>query len=288
MRTELEKVNDIPSARLARIRLALGEYDQAEKLARDLIKADSGQVLPYALLTDILAQAGKPDEALKAFEQLRQRSAGVDLDLPAFVRLTPLALRAKLPKDWRAPRTVSPDVGDRPDLAKLGPFRWQPYAAPDFSLLDQNHQTISLESRHGKPVLVVFYLGAGCAGCMTQLNTFAPLTNAYADAGIEIIAVSTDTSEGLAKTFEHAKDASGFPFKIASDHELGAFHAYRAFDDFESIPLHGTFLIDGAGLVRWQNISYQPFTEAKWLLEESKRLLAIPAQPDAATAAVRP
>jgi peroxiredoxin len=288
VRTELEKLNDIPSARLARIRLALGEYEQAEKLARDLIKADSGQVLGYALLADVLAQAGKPDEALKAFEQLRQRSAGLDLDLPAFIRLTPLALRAKLPKDWRAPRTVAPDVGERPDLAKLGPFRWQPYAAPDFSLADQNHQPLSLESRHGKPVLVVFYLGAGCSGCMTQLNTFAPLTQAYADAGIEIIAVSTDTPEGLAKTFEHAKDAAGFPFQIASDHDLAAFHAYRAFDDFESIPLHGTFLIDGTGLVRWQNISYQPFTEAKWLLDEAKRLLAIPAQPGAATVAARP
>jgi hypothetical protein len=40
------------------------------------------------------------------------------------------------------------------------------------------------------------------------------------------------------------------------------------------MPLHGTFLIDGKGRVRWQEISYEPFMDAKFLLEESKRLLA--------------
>lgn len=284
VREELPKAKDIPSARLARIHLALGDPAKAEQLARDLIKADSGQVLPYALLADILAQAGKADDALKTFQQLRERSADLDLDLPAFRRLTSLAERAKLPADWRAPHTVAPDVGQRPDIAKLGPFRWQPYAAPDFALPDRDQQTVALASRRGKPVLVVFYLGAGCSHCIQQLNTFAPLAKDYADAGIEIIAVSTDTVDGLHKTFDQAKDAAGFPFKIVSDHSLGAFHAYRAFDDFESMPLHGTFLVDATGLVRWQNISYQPFTEAKWLLDEAKRLLATPTLPAAATA----
>jgi hypothetical protein len=51
------------------------------------------------------------------------------------------------------------------------------------------------------------------------------------------------------------------------------------------MPLHGAYLIDAAGYVRWQNISYQPFSDAKWLLEEARRLLAIPLGPAAATAA---
>lgn len=286
-REELAKAKDIPSARLARIHLALGDPAKAEPLARDLIKADSGQVLPYALLAHILAQADKTDDALKAFQQVRERSADIDLDLPAFARLAPHAEKLQLPKDWRTPRTIAPDVGERPDLAKLGPFRWQPYHAPDFSLPDRDGKPVSLASRRGKPVLVVFYLGAGCSHCIQQLNTFAPLAKDYDAAGIEIIAVSTDTIDGLHKTFDQAKDAAGFPFQIVSDHALGAFHAYRAFDDFEGMPLHGTFLIDATGLVRWQNISYQPFTEAKWLLDEAKRLLAVPMLPSSATTAVK-
>ena len=52
------------------------------------------------------------------------------------------------------------------------------------------------------------------------------------------------------------------------------FKQYRAYDDFEKQPLHGTFLIDRVGLVRWQDISYEPFEEVEFLLNESKRLLA--------------
>ena len=134
-------------------------------------------------------------------------------------------------------------------------------------------------------MLIVFYLGSGCAGCMEQLNVFAPKAKAFADAGVQVIAVSTDSADGLQKTLEKAKDGQAFGFPIVSDSGLGAFKAYRAFDDFEHIPLHGTFLVDGAGCVRWQDIGYQPFRDADWLLEESKRLLSVPvAAPSAATA----
>ena len=56
------------------------------------------------------------------------------------------------------------------------------------------------------------------------------------------------------------------------------------FDDFENQPLHGTFLIDRDGLVRWQDISYEPFSEVDFLLKEAKRLLRLPTQPTATVA----
>ncbi|MDB5302233.1 MAG: bcp 5, partial [Phycisphaerales bacterium] len=42
------------------------------------------------------------------------------------------------------------------------------------------------------------------------------------------------------------------------------------------VPLHATFLIDAQGLVRWQDISAEPYTDTKFLLGEAKRLLAQP------------
>jgi alkyl hydroperoxide reductase subunit AhpC len=80
----------------------------------------------------------------------------------------------------------------------------------------------------------------------------------------------------LHKTFAHSKSNDGFPFPILSDGTLATFKAYRAFDDFENQPLHGTFLIDGSGFVRWQDISAQPFTSGTWLLAEARRLLSLP------------
>ena len=281
----LADARDIPAERRARIHFAIGEKDEAVKLAKQASDPDPEQVQPLANLAGVLWRAEKKDEARAAFEKLRQLSAQLDLDLPVFEQLAPIAAELKLAKDWRVPATAAADIGTRPDLAALGPFHWQPYAAPTWSLPDSDGKPHALADYQGKPVLVVFYLGSGCAFCIEQLNIFAPLTKEYADAGIQIIAVSTDSAAGLRKTFDQATDKAGFPFPIVADDGFGAFKAYRAFDDFEHIPLHGAYLIDGAGFVRWQNIGYQPFRDAAWLLGESKRLLTVPAEEKAGTAA---
>jgi peroxiredoxin/tetratricopeptide (TPR) repeat protein len=272
----LEKARDLPTERRARVMFALGDKAEAVKLAREVADADPAQVEPLANLADILWRTNQPQPARETFEKLRKLSASIDLDLPVFARLAPIAADLKLPNDWRVPAVVAADAGVRPDIHSLGPFRWQPYAAPSWSLLDNVGVRQSLADYRGKPVLVIFYLGSGCGHCIEQLNVFAPMTGEFADAGIPMVAVSTDSPEGLNKTFELAKDAGGFPFPIMSDVGLEVFKAYRAYDDFEHIPLHGIFLIDGAGLVRWQDIGYQPFREAKWLLGEAKRLLSVP------------
>ena len=68
-----------------------------------------------------------------------------------------------------------------------------------------------------------------------------------------------------------------FPFPLACDPKLDSFKAYRAYDDFEGMALHSTALIDADGLLRWQDISYEPFADVEWLLAECQRLLALPA-----------
>jgi len=286
-RKQLDLVKDLPGIWQARVRIQLGDFDKAESLAREAIKADPGQVLSHAVLVDALWQAGKRDAARAAFEALRERSSQLDLDIPAFARLAPVVAELNLPTDWRPGLSVPADAGERPEIANLGPFRWHPYDASDWSLPDQRNQAISLAQFKGKPVLVVFYLGAGCSHCIEQLNILTPLAKDFARAGIELVAISTDTPQGLDQTFQKAKDAQGFPFPIVSDHELDTFKAYRAFDDFEGQPLHGTFLIDPAGQVRWQNVAYRPFSDIKWLLGEAQRLLNVPTHSPTATAAVR-
>jgi peroxiredoxin len=272
----LDKARDISSERRARILFALCDDPGAVKLAREAMDADPSQVQPLANLANLLWQTNEPQAARETFAKLRKLSAGIDLDLPIFGRLAPIVADLKLPTDWRTPAVVAADVGVRPDLKSLGPFRWHPYSAPAWNLADNQGRPQSLADYRGRPVLVVFYLGSGCTRCVEQLNVFAPMTPQFAAAGIPIVAVSTDTADNLHQTMEQAKDGGAFPFPIVSDAGLETFKAYRAFDDFEQIPLHGTFLIDGAGFVRWQNISYQPFRDAPWLLGEAKRLLSIP------------
>ena len=160
--------------------------------------------------------------------------------------------------------------------------------APDFTLASADGKRISLKDYKGRPVLVIFYLGYGCKHCLEQLNAFAPVTQRFTDSGISILAVSSDSVGGLETTFKKSTDGDGFPFPIVSNESMEVFKKYRAYDDFEHMPLHGAFLVDGAGLVRWQDISFEPFTQVDFLLNESQRLLKLPAKPTLVTSAKRP
>jgi peroxiredoxin/tetratricopeptide (TPR) repeat protein len=272
-RKQLEELKDMSKERLARIHLQLGDKEKAEKLAREALNGATNQVQVLASYIDVLARCDKEDEAKERFEQLRRLASQADLDLPVFSRLKPIAKSLDLSDDWRLPYIQPTDVGDRPPLDSLGPFRWAPAPAPDWVLRDSENDKIALKNFRGKPVVVLFYLGAGCVHCIEQLNLFAPVASEYKEAGISIVAVSTESVEGLQKTLEKSKSEDGFPFPLVSNEDLEVFKAYRAYDDFERMPLHGAFLIDGDGLVRWQDISFEPFTETKFLLSEAKRLL---------------
>ena len=54
------------------------------------------------------------------------------------------------------------------------------------------------------------------------------------------------------------------------------FKAYRCID-FDNQPLHGTFLIDAQGRVRWRDISDKPFNDPAFLLGQAKQLSSVAA-----------
>lgn len=273
------KVSDLRADRKAIIQLQLGNTEEAIKQAAAAVKSGAEQARPLAAQAFVLHKAGKTAEAKTAFEHLRRIAPQLDLDVQWFARLAPLAKALGHPADWRRAQSTTKDLGDRPNLDDLGPFRWEPSLAPAWSLTDRNHKKFSLGALHGKPVVMIFYLGKGCVHCMDQLNAFDPMAAEFEKKGITLLAVSTDTTAGLRDTFigYDAKDRH-FNFPLLSDPSLATFKEYRAYDDFEQAPLHGTYLIDAEGKIRWQEISHEPFMAPKFLLEEAQRLLAQPAQ----------
>ena len=270
----LKKAGGLDPAFLAFVQLAAGDGQAAEKALRDHAARRVNEVQPRARLVDLLWQRGKKKEARKEMESLRKLSGSIDIDSPVFARLAKVAKEAELPEDWRIKPVVRADTGKRPALDDLGPFRWRPSAAPAWKLASHGEKSISLKDYRGRPVIVIFYLGYGCLHCVEQLQAFAPKTKAFRDAGIELVAISSDTQEDLVKSLEKYKADGKFPFPLASDPKLEVFKKYRCYDDFENLTLHGTFLIDADGQVRWQDISYEPFMDADFALKEAKRLLA--------------
>jgi len=256
------KCDDLRKEVLAQAQLRSGDKEKAEKTAKGAADGAPGQLYPIAVYLDILASSGKKDEsAIKSFREL---GIFAEPGLPVLKRLAASGIGLPAAKAW-------------PDLSKLGPLAWRPSNAGFWSLKDMNGGAFGLEAAADNPVLVLFYLGSKCQHCVEQLGKFAELHEEYQKAGISIVAVSTETGEEIRKACDDPKKT--FPFSLLADPSKKTFKQYHCWDDFENAPLHGTFLVDAKdrtqGRIRWQDISYEPFMDAKFLLEESKRLLTL-------------
>lgn len=275
---KLKKAGNIDTIFLCQIQCKSGEVEDAIKKAKKHVNSKKKEVQPLAGLVELLWNNGKKGEAKVEFENLIEISSSIDMDSPLFQRVDNIAKSLGYLGDWRKPAKLADDLGDRPDLDQIGPFRWSPPTAPDWQLADANNSPVGLKDYQGKPVVVVFYLGFGCLHCVEQLQALAPAAPDFDKAGIEIVAIGSDDLSGLKMALENYEKQ--IPFPLLVDSELQTFKKYRAYDDFENQPLHGTFLIDANGQVRWQDISYEPFMDTEFLLNESQRLLSLDANPE--------
>ncbi|MGK0155638.1 MAG: peroxiredoxin, partial [Neolewinella sp.] len=152
----------------------------------------------------------------------------------------------------------------------------RPRTAKPFELPRGAGGTAELSDYTGKPVLVIFFLGFGCAHCVAQLSDLDPKAPMFRDAGIEVVTIGTDDLNAV-KAARQAADENGVDplhFDVLCDPKANVFRQWGVWDEFADEALHGTFLLDGLGRILWQDVSARPFEESDWLLAESKRLLA--------------
>jgi mycoredoxin-dependent peroxiredoxin len=125
--------------------------------------------------------------------------------------------------------------------------------APEFSLPDQDKQVVSLEELRGTPVLLVFYPFAFSGTCTGELCQLRDELADYTDAGVKVLAISTDPVFSL-KAF---KAKEGLDFPLLSDfwpHGATA-QAYGAFNDKAGMALRGTFLVDADGNIAFTEVN---------------------------------
>ena len=257
---------------LADAYLAAGQAEKAIAVLEPEVEKHPRRLPTLARLVLAYRAAAKPEFAERLQKRVTELAAMTPSDSPLLRRLGP-----GTGTNPAAAAGFAADFGPRPPLDTLGPRHWHPAAAPALDLQSTEGGRRGLGTAPGRATLVVFYLGFGCLHCVEQLQAFAPKAKAFAAAGIDIVAIGTDTAAKAAESLAALPAAERFAFPLLADPELAAFKAWRCYDDFERMPLHGTFLVDGDGLVRWQDISFQPFTRVEWLLRECQRLLALPA-----------
>ena len=123
--------------------------------------------------------------------------------------------------------------------------------APDFTLLDQDRQPVTLSALRGTPVLLVFYPFAFSALCGSELGRLRDSLSSY--EGVAVLAISTDAVYSL-KAF---RAQEGYDFPLLSDfwpHGATA-SAYGVLDERAGMALRATFLVDASGVVRFAQVN---------------------------------
>jgi peroxiredoxin len=252
---ELPSLGDQRSEDLALLQSVGSEHGESARPAKS-----SSTVIGQRLLLEALLES-------KRWHDLNELlgSSYLQSDVPEIV-----ALRAKAAgvlKDVMALEYL-----DRQEVPLSEPLVFERPVATSFALQDRHERFISLESFRGNHTLLIFYLGAGCPHCIEQLQMMVPLRAEFNAAGLNVLAISTDSVAGLQETFKVTGAEDAVPFLLVSDASLETFKAYGVFDQLGKMPLHGVFLIDEFGKIVWRRIGKEPFMEARDLLFESKRI----------------
>jgi peroxiredoxin len=126
--------------------------------------------------------------------------------------------------------------------------------APDFTLMNQDRQPVTLSAQRGKPVVLAFFPAAFSSVCQKELCTFRDSLAKLGDAPAQVYGVSVDTFFTL-KAFH---DQQHFNFPLLSDFNKQVIRDYGVFNEdmigLKGIAKRSVFVIDGGGVVRHQEV----------------------------------
>ena len=124
-------------------------------------------------------------------------------------------------------------------------------AAPDFTLPADDGSTVSLSDLRGRKVIVYFYPAAMTPGCTKQACDFTDSLSSLQAAGYEVLGISPDKPEKLAKFRE--RDA--LTITLLSDPDKAVLEAYGAFGEKKMYGkviqgvIRSTFVVDEDGKI---------------------------------------
>ena len=140
--------------------------------------------------------------------------------------------------------------------------------APQFTLKDQNGNSVSLSDFSGKKVALYFYPKDSTPGCTRQACAFAENFEGFRERNTVVIGISKDS------VASHQKFAGkyGLPFILLSDPELQAIQAYGVWQEkklYGKVSMgvvRSTYLIDEQGVIARVMPKVKPDTNAADIL----------------------
>ncbi|MEH3088108.1 MAG: thioredoxin-dependent thiol peroxidase [Microbacterium arborescens] len=123
--------------------------------------------------------------------------------------------------------------------------------APDFTLDDQDGQSVALSQLRGRRVVIFFYPAAMTPGCTREACDFRDSVESLRAAGIDVLGVSRDGSDKL----QRFRDQEGLTYPLLSDPDHAVHEAYGAWGEKKNYGrtvegvIRSTFVIDAEGNV---------------------------------------
>jgi thioredoxin-dependent peroxiredoxin len=119
--------------------------------------------------------------------------------------------------------------------------------APDFTLPSQTGEPVRLSDRLGERIVVLyFYPRDETRGCTAEACAFRDSHEVFAEAGAEVIGVSSDSVDRHAAFADHHK----LPFTLLSDKDGQVRKSYGVPAALGLLPGRVTYVIDRTGTVR--------------------------------------
>jgi peroxiredoxin Q/BCP len=141
---------------------------------------------------------------------------------------------------------------------------------PNFSLPDQDGNTVTLDSFRGKKLVLYFYPKADTPGCTTEACGLRDSLNLIKKAGAVVIGVSPDDVKDLKKFAVKY----GLPFTLLADPSTKTLQAFGVWGEKQFMGrtymgvLRTTFLIDENGEIIKKYEKVNPETHADMILED--------------------
>ena len=124
-------------------------------------------------------------------------------------------------------------------------------AAPDFEIANQHGEKVSLSSFKGqKNVLLMFYPFSFTGTCTGELCAIRDDLSSFQNDDLQLLAISCDYPFTQRVFAEQEK----YEFPVLSDfwpHGAVA-KSYGVFEESKGCALRGSFLVDKAGVLRWE------------------------------------
>jgi glutaredoxin-dependent peroxiredoxin len=126
--------------------------------------------------------------------------------------------------------------------------------APDFTLMNQDRQPVTLSELKGKPVVLAFFPAAFSSVCEKELCTFRDSMGQLGQSNAQVLGISTDTF--FAQKAFH--DQQKFNFPLLSDFNKEVIRNYGVLNPdmigLKGIAKRSVFVLDKDGVVRYKEV----------------------------------